>query len=110
MRNMILSILLMWLLFGCAVLDRPRLENQRRTAVNLLIHSEAAKATAWANCLETYASPKLMRQEKLAALPCGPPPPTVISFSWKAGEGPTLQLLPPLNPFVFLGWVLGGAQ
>ena len=110
MRNMILPYLLLWLLAGCAVLERPRLENQRLTAVNLLIHAEVAKGIAWANCLEAYASPRLARQQTLAALPCGPPPPTVVTFSWRAGDVPTVSLIPPLNPFVLFGGVLGGAQ
>ena len=110
MRNMFLSYLLLWFLAGCGLLDRVAIENQRLTAVNLLIHAEAAKATAWSACLEAYASPRLARQGQAVALPCGPPPPTVISFSWKAGEVAQFSLLPPLNPFILLGGVLGCAQ
>ena len=112
-RNIIplyLLCLLFWLMAGCGMVDRVAIENRRREAVNLLIHSEAAKSLSWANCLEAYASPRLARQEKTATLPCGLPPPTVISFSWKDGEKPTVQLLPPLNPFAFIGGVLGGTQ
>lgn len=110
MRNMILPYLLMWLLFGCGMVDRVAIENQRRNAVNLLIHSEAAKNVAWSACLETYASPRLARQEKPVMLSCGPPPPTVISFSWKAGEVAQFSLIPPLNPSVLLGGTFGGVQ
>ena len=112
-RNIIplyLLYLLFWLMAGCGMVDRVAIENRRREAVNLLIHSEAAKSLSWANCLEAYASPRLARQEKTATLPCGPTPPTVISFSWKAGEVAQFSLIPPLNPLVLLGGVLGGTQ
>ena len=112
-RNIIplyLLYLLFWLMAGCGMVDRVAIENRRREAVNMLIHAEATKSLSWSACLEAYASPRLARQEKLATLPCGPPPPTVITFSWRAGDVPTFQLLPPLNPFVLLGGVLGGAQ
>ena len=110
MRNMILPYLLLWLLAGCGLIDRVAIENQRRTAINMLIHAEATKSLSWSACLEAYASPRLARQEKQVALPCGPPPPTVVTFSWRAGDVPTVSLIPPLNPFVLFGGVLGGAQ
>ncbi len=93
-------------LSGCAAFDRPGLQNDSIRAENEMRRSQAAINIAWANCMETYSSLKLARQEKLASAICGaPPPPSVtITVTNKTGEVSQGSLMPPL-PMV--GGILG---